>query len=51
MVSGAIFFLSLVWGVAIVPLRRGGFFVLRHFVLGRLVRAVVTLSPYNGPGA
>jgi len=44
-VSSAIFFLSLVWGVAVVALRRGGFIVLRRFVFRPLVRPVVTQSP------
>jgi hypothetical protein len=48
-VSSAIFSLLLICGVVALALRRGGFTVLRRFVLGRLVRAVVTQS--SGLGA
>src|SRR5262245_15469855 len=43
-VSSAIFFLSPVWGACAVAVRRGGFLVLHRFVLGRVVRRVVTTS-------
>src|SRR6266496_2978237 len=48
-VSSAIFFLSLIGGVAAPALRRGGFTVLRRFVFSRVFRPVVTQSP-NGRG-